>query len=198
MIASVSRAAREYAELRWVNREEEEGGGGATTHKEVGTVVNKFFTKWFKSRVSTEERWGSWERMMNMDTSEMGKEEAEVVQRCYMPEYEENKERSEKEGWWEDMMNEITMGELKTAIKRSKSDKASGPSQVGINIIKMLDGMALEEVRKFFNECMKEGGIPDSINNAILRLLPKSDKGLVDMNAVRPIALMENIAIKDL
>ena len=106
-----------------------------------------------------------------------------------MPEYEENKERSEKEGWWEDMMNEVTMEELKTAIKRSKIDKASGPSQVGINIIKMLDDTALEEVRKFFNECMKEGGIPDSISNATLSLLPKSDKGLGDMNAVRPIAL---------
>ena len=106
LIASVLRAAKEYEELRWVKRDDEDGGGVASSHKEVGTVVNKFFThlKWFKSRVSTEERWGSWERMMNMDTSEMGKEEAEVVQRCYMPEYEENKERSEKEGWWEDII----------------------------------------------------------------------------------------------
>ena len=193
MIASVFRAAKEYEELRWVKRDDEDGGGVASSHKEVGTVVNKFFEKWFKSRVSIEERWGSWDKMMNMDTSEMGKEEVELVQRCYLPEYEENKERSEKEGWWEGMREEITLEELKAAIKRSKSDKASGPSQVGINLIKMLDDAALEEIRTFYNECMKEGGIPDSINNAILRLLPKSDKGLGDMNAVRPIALMENI-----
>ena len=32
------------------------------------------------------------------------------------------------------------------------------------------------------------------MNCALLKLLPKSDKGLRDMNAVRPIALMENIS----
>ena len=39
-----------------------------------------------------------------------------------------------------------------------------------------------------------QGGIPDSLNRAILKLLPKSCKGLRDMNAVRPIALMESIS----
>ena len=31
------------------------------------------------------------------------------------------------------------------------------------------------------------------MDSALMRLLPKSDKGLADLNAVRPIALMENI-----
>ena len=43
------------------------------------------------------------------------------------------------------------------------------------------------------NACLEENKIPDCMNSALMRLLPKSDKGLADLNAVRPIALMENI-----
>ena len=43
------------------------------------------------------------------------------------------------------------------------------------------------------NACLTENKIPDCLNSALMRLLPKSDKGLADLNAVRPIALMENI-----
>ena len=51
VIGRIVRAAREHEELRWVTRDEEDGGGVASTHKEVGEVVNECFTKWFKSRV---------------------------------------------------------------------------------------------------------------------------------------------------
>ena len=41
------------------------------------------------------------------------------------------------------------------------------------------------------NACLEESRIPDCMDIALMRLLPKSDKGLADPNAVRPIALME-------
>ena len=39
----------------------------ASAPDQVGEVVQMFFTKWFKSRVSVEERWGSWDNMMQVD-----------------------------------------------------------------------------------------------------------------------------------
>ena len=194
VIGRIFRAAREHEELRWVNRDEEEGGGVASTHKEVGEVVNKFFTKWFQSRVGVEERWTSKEHLMRLDTAGMDEETKDFVTRCYAPEYEENSERSKKERWWEGIRSKIVKDELKRALKRSNSEGASGPSQIGVGILKLLNDEAIEILLGFYNECLEQGGIPDSLNRAILKLLPKSDKGLRDMNAVRPIALMENIS----
>jgi hypothetical protein len=44
-----------------------------------------------------------------------------------------------------------------------------------------------------FNTWFTKGEVPDEINTAILRLLPKTPNGLSDLNATRPIALMESI-----
>ena len=48
-------------------------------------------------------------------------------------------------------------------------------------------------VVKFFNRCVQAGRVPGSVNCALMRLLPKTDQGLSDLTAVRPIALMENL-----
>ena len=60
-------------------------------------------------------------------------------------------------------------------------------------MIKALTGTATKVLLQFYNRCIQEKRVPDNINQALMRLLPKTDKGLADMNAVRPIALMENI-----
>ena len=64
---------------------------------------------------------------------------------------------------------------------------------MGIDAIKALSGGSKIHVLTFMNACLEENRIPDCMNSALMRLLPKSDKGLADLNAVRPIARMENI-----
>ena len=83
--------------------------------------------------------------------------------------------------------------ELQAALKTSKSGAAPGQSQVSVDMLKLLDAEGLKELLKFYNACLEERRVPDSINRALLRLLPKTDKGLKDLAATRPIALMENV-----
>ena len=64
---------------------------------------------------------------------------------------------------------------------------------MGIGAIKALSEGSKAHALAFMNACLEENKIPDCMNSALMRLLPKSDKGLADLNAVRPIALMENI-----
>ena len=90
-------------------------------------------------------------------------------------------------------MQTITKEELEQAIKKAKAGTAPGPSQVSIDMIKGLTSSARGQLLHFYNNCMKEKRLPDNINKALMRLLPKTDKGLANLNAVRPIALMENI-----
>jgi ribonuclease HI len=44
-----------------------------------------------------------------------------------------------------------------------------------------------------FSRWMREGHVPDCLNTALIKLLPKTENGLDDLNKVRPIALMESI-----
>ena len=44
-----------------------------------------------------------------------------------------------------------------------------------------------------FNKFLTERRIPDEMNTAMIRLLPKADAGLSDLDKTRPIVLMETL-----
>ena len=190
VLKSIFRAAREYDELTWARRED---GTLASAQEEVEHTVRTFFEKWFQSRVSVEERWGTRGHFDRLDTSQMDARYQEFMKECYLDPMATNKMVGDRDGWWEGIRDAITMGELEEAISRSNSGTAAGPSQVGIDAIKALSGESKQHVMAFMNACLTENKIPDCLNSALMRLLPKSDKGLADLNAVRPIALMENV-----
>ena len=50
-----------------------------------------------------------------------------------------------------------------------------------------------EILSPMFNEFLSDRRIPDEMNTAILRLLPKTEAGLSDLDKTRPIALMETL-----
>ena len=188
VLASVFKAAREGTELTHVRRED---GTLACSEQDVSSVLYEFFTRWFASEVSVEARWGSWDKMMQVDTSEVAPQFKEFVETCYRKPYSDNTARATEEKWWDDTLRPLEMAELKDALKASKSGAAPGQSQVSVDILKLLDADGLRELLAFFNACLGELRVPDSINRALLRLLPKTDKGLKDLAATRPIALME-------
>ena len=193
VLKSIFRAAREYEELSWARRED---GTLASAQEEVEHTVRSFFEKWFQSRVSVEEQWGTRDHFDRLDTTQMDAKYHEFMKECYLGPMATNKEVGEREGWWEGIKDRIAKGGLEGAISRSNSGTAAGPSQVGIGAIKALSGEPKQNVLvltlAFMNACLTENKIPDCMNSALMRLLPKSDKGLADLNAVRPIALMEN------
>ena len=188
VLASIFRKRREQHSLHWVRNSE---GNLDSTPEGVAKTVKEFFEAWFKSRVSVKDRWGSKENMDNLEMQDP--QYKKFVEDCYQQPRITNEKSAEEEGWWKDIMSKITYEEVKEAIKESKKNTAAGPSQVGIDIFKDLDKEGMEILAEFFNRCMTEGKVPDSINKALMRLLPKTDKGLSDMNLVRPIALIENL-----
>ena len=121
MIASIFRKSKEYHQLSWVRKEDDTL---ASKPEEVGKVVSDFFHKWFKSRVSVEERWGSWENMMNLNTDQVKDEFKSMVDECYLEPMQDMKERAEATGMWDHFLDTITEEELIAAIKKVKPEKA--------------------------------------------------------------------------
>ena len=66
---------------------------------------------------------------------------------------------------------------------------AQGESQVHVNMLKSIDDHG--PITILFNSFLENRRIPDNMNTALLRLLPKTDNGLADLDKTRPIALME-------
>ena len=57
-----------------------------------------------------EERWGSWEKMMNINTDQVTEEYKEFVKECYEEPFQEI--QGQKDELWKDIMREITLQEL--------------------------------------------------------------------------------------
>ena len=57
-----------------------------------------------------------------------------------------------------------------------------------INMVKAIEDTT--ELARLFNGFLEVGRVPDSMNTALLRLLPKTEEGLSDLDKTRPIALM--------
>ena len=117
----------------------------------------------------------------------------EFVEECYLEPGRENASRAANEGWWEGILDRIAVREVLEAIRNTKKSTAPGPSMVGIDMLKQLGEGHLEEVCEFLNQCLTEGRIPDNMNTAHIRLLPKTEAGF-QMDKTRPIVLMETLA----
>ena len=87
----------------------------------------------------------------------------------------------------------IGVEEIELALKETKSGKATGPSEVSVDMIKCMDKESLAQVARYFNICRQTKAVPDSTNGALLRLLPKTDKGMSDLDRTRPINLTEQL-----
>lgn len=197
---SVFKTMNTQHNLAWARRED---GTLADTPEEVGELVRKKFEAWFSSIIPMEERWGDkgWEAVMELDTTGISKEKKEIRKDLHMsmkdfaeevylePEYYK---QAEKEGWWLHILKEITCQEINDAVKATKAGTAPGESQVAVDMLKHLEDPGKHLVH-MFNTFLQERRIPDTMNTALLRLLPKTDEGLSNLDKTRPIALMETI-----
>jgi hypothetical protein len=68
VISSLFRIVRESHTLQWVRDEE---GELQSKEEQVKKTVKTFFEDWMKQRITVEERWGSWEKMQELDTIEL-------------------------------------------------------------------------------------------------------------------------------
>ena len=152
---------------------------------------------WMRSQVTVEKRWGSWAAMMDMDTSGVSgddgtrdEEMAEFARECYVEEHEKWTGQG-AEGWWQAVKATITTADVREAIASTKKGTSPGPSGITTDMLADLGDAALEHVAELFDQCLREGHIPDEMNCALMTLLPKTSEGLSNLSKTRPIALME-------
>ena len=105
----------------------------------------------------------------------------------------EQYKKAEKEGWFEGWDKRITRREAWEAVEAAKKDTQPGESQLHINQLKLLGPANMAPVVRTFNTYLQTRRIPDDQLQALLRLLPKTDQGLSDLDKTRPIALLETL-----
>ena len=183
----------------------ESGGEMKYGEEEVAAAIAGYFEEWMGSKVGVEQWWGkegenteaAWERMMDMDTSQITDPEAkEFVEVAYLRSFKHYKQKQDDEDLWGEVMQSVTIGDIRTEMKRFKPNKAPGPSGITIEMLKAMNDDNMERLLDTMNEVIIKGGkVPPSWNETILRPLPKTEAGLYDISKTRPIALME-VALK--
>ena len=58
---------------------------------------------------------------------------------------------------------------------------------------KHMNEESMSALAAVFEQWRRQGRVPDTLNTALIRMLPKTDQGLSDLSACRPIALMEHL-----
>ena len=190
VITSIMRRARVNEQI--VTQTRGEGRGVATEAPEVAREVIKFYSEWMRSRVPWDMRWKSWEGMMSLNTDELkDKEHAQFIEEAYADSYIKYGIMQEEEGIWNKVWEEITMEDLKAALKKFKSGRAGGPSGVTYDLLKALDEENLGPILELMRRCLKDRELPKELNRSMIRALAKTEQGMADLNLTRPIALME-------
>ena len=162
---------------------------------EVGQAVVTFFENWFKSATPVQDRWGpeGWSAMFALSTAGVDPIYHPIIQECYQPQLQTNQQRNKAEGWWERILDPILPSDTASAIQNIRLASAPGKSEISNRLLKLLDDDNINILTHQFNTWFTQGEVPDEINTAVLSLLPKTPNGLSDLNATRPIALMESI-----
>ena len=185
---SVFKTYRKRESMQWVYRKD---GSVASTPEEVGKELQGRMLNWFRSQLRITDRWESWEGMMTLDPNRLAegsKEEwGQMVQECYKELMEESGEE-----WSKSLRDKIGSEETWEVIRTGK-DSAAGKSGIGNKILGLLGKDQIQPLVDFYNVCLEKGEIPDSINHAMITLLPKTEDGLANVDKTRPINLMENV-----
>ena len=201
LIKQIFKTSRVSNDLTWARKQD---GTLASSPEDVAQLVRSYFEEWMASRVSVQTRWGSWENLRELDTSQIDDTKREVapgihislrdmVQECYINPSQETRRLAGEQDWWGQALKPIPLSETQEALDDTTAGTAAGPSQVSIDTIKTFDEITLVELTKFFNLCLQERKVPHNMNSALMRLIPKTETGFY-IDKTRPIALMETIA----
>ena len=86
----------------------------------------------------------------------------------------------------------ILEDEVRIALKKMKSGKASGPDEIPSELITALGEIGVEEVTKLLNSIYDTGKIPDDFKKSVYIALPKKP-GTVECDQHRTISLMSHL-----
>ncbi|RKP16350.1 hypothetical protein ROZALSC1DRAFT_25379, partial [Rozella allomycis CSF55] len=91
------------------------------------------------------------------------------------------------------LMQCITTEELLNALSNAPTNKAPGPSGITFELLRLLPLPILTIITQCFNNIIKFGTIPTSLQEMNLIILPKDKTWKGDITRTRPIAILECI-----
>jgi hypothetical protein len=86
----------------------------------------------------------------------------------------------------------IMKDEVRQAIKSVKTNKATGPDGISIEMIQSLDELGLDVMTKLINKIYDTGEIPEDLTKSIFIALPKKS-GTTECELHRTISLMSHV-----
>uniref|UniRef100_R4GCU0 Reverse transcriptase domain-containing protein n=1 Tax=Anolis carolinensis TaxID=28377 RepID=R4GCU0_ANOCA len=92
----------------------------------------------------------------------------------------------------ESLNREITIEEIRKALKTMKPNKAPGPDGFPVCFYKILQEEAIPHLQRIMNKVLTEGVIPDSWSQADIVAIPKENGTLTDLRNFRPISLLNS------
>lgn len=78
--------------------------------------------------------------------------------------------------------------------KRPPGNTAPGPNGIPTKVLRCIPDENLEQIRKVFTRCLKEGNFPEKWKLAKLVIIPKGGNKPDGTPKTRPICLINNIA----
>ena len=86
----------------------------------------------------------------------------------------------------------ILKEEVESALKKMKNNKAAGPDEIRVELIKSLEEFGINKLTEILNEMYESGNLPDDLLKSVFITLPKKP-GAVECEAYRTISLMSHV-----
>ncbi|GFR85819.1 transposon TX1 uncharacterized 149 kDa protein [Elysia marginata] len=86
----------------------------------------------------------------------------------------------------------ILKDEVRAAIRKMKSGKATGPDKISVELIEALEDYGIEKTTNLLNEIYDTGQIPTDLTKSIFIALPKKP-GATECELHRTISLMSHV-----
>ena len=74
-----------------------------------------------------------------------------------------------------------------------KTGTAAGPTGLTYDTLREMEAEHLQPIADLMQHCLDTGEVPNEMNRALMKPLPKTDAGLSNLSLTRPIVLMETI-----
>ena len=174
----------------WLN---DKAGALISSPEAVSKYVGEFLQDWMATKAPVTSRFKDIEATLDWDLSEMAPEHKQAVDTFYSCGGKDRHYYADKEELWEGTLEAVTTEELSSAINSFATGKATGPSQISIDLFKWMPPPLRMRVQQFLSECVRRRRFPPEANAAKMWLVPKNEAGITDLGQTRPIALMETM-----
>ena len=89
-------------------------------------------------------------------------------------------------------VEEVTVAEVRQAMKKMKNNKACGPDMVPVEVWKALGEVGVQLLRKIFNMVLRTGRMPEEWRKSLITPIYKGKSDILDCKNYRGIKLLSH------